>query len=440
MRITSFTKVLFILTFGYCNAQSLTQLKPLRQGDTVPNYKFTNIINFKSKTAYLNDFNNKLLILDFWSTGCASCIESWPKLEKLQTEFGDKIQILLVNPWQDETTVRKLIEKRKNAGIVNLTLPTVCKDARILELFPMKGVPHIVWIGKDKMIKHITHGDVLNSKNIQDIVNGKTIFLPEKTHREIEVDHTKPLFVNGNGGDGNHLLYQSTFSKYVDGIAGAGISSIKSGGYAAFAFNHPIIDLYRFAYSNYKDVGGRNITRLPLNKIVLHVRDTARFFSKINGETVYDNLYVYQLISSSCESPQALQKMMQADLKRIFGLEAKWEKRPVKCLVLTASDTSRIAYREGDYLTIANDIEFRFNKISVLDMMRYLEQVVTYFHYSPYPLVDETGFSGKIGLSLECNVNDFKSLEKSLQSCGMRFKLEVRDIDQLVITEASLTQ
>src|SRR5690606_2373134 len=54
-----------------------------------------------------------------------------------------------------------------------------------------------------------------------------------------------------------------------------------------------------------------------------------------------ENTYTYELIAPKDRTEGELLAMMQQDLERYFGLSANWEVRKVKCLVLSAVDSTR---------------------------------------------------------------------------------------------------
>ena len=81
-------------------------IKALTIGDTVPDITITNVYNYPASTIHLSDLKGKLVILDFWSTWCGACIEAFPKMEKLQKEFGDQLQVILVNTYEGDTIQR----------------------------------------------------------------------------------------------------------------------------------------------------------------------------------------------------------------------------------------------------------------------------------------------------------------------------------------------
>lgn len=52
--------------------------------------------NEKGKLVKLSDYNDKLVVLDFWATWCAPCCKALPHLSKLQDKYSDDIQVLAI--------------------------------------------------------------------------------------------------------------------------------------------------------------------------------------------------------------------------------------------------------------------------------------------------------------------------------------------------------
>lgn len=65
------------------------------------------------KVYYLKDFRGKIVIIDFWQTWCAPCLEDFKGLQKARESWPDKIEILAVSPdWADSPMkVRRFIRK-----------------------------------------------------------------------------------------------------------------------------------------------------------------------------------------------------------------------------------------------------------------------------------------------------------------------------------------
>jgi hypothetical protein len=104
---------------------------------------------------------------------------------------------------------------------------------------------------------------------------------------------------------------------------------------------------------------------------------------------------------------------------------------------LTASDTSLIAYKGGDTIVKMTDVEFNLNNVKMSYVLKYMEDVTPY-HYSPFPIIDETGFKGKIGnISITTKINRHESLNGALKKYKMSFTIKERELEVLVVTDTN---
>src|SRR5690606_36325526 len=74
-------------------ADGRLEIRPLQVGDTIPeelwNIKFNmHYADGRHHAFKLNELRGKLILIDFWASWCASCIEGFPKMEKLQELYG----------------------------------------------------------------------------------------------------------------------------------------------------------------------------------------------------------------------------------------------------------------------------------------------------------------------------------------------------------------
>jgi thiol-disulfide isomerase/thioredoxin len=123
-------------------------------GDRISGFELKQMLNYPSEKARLTDFtNNKALLVDFWFTACSSCIESFPKLDSIQKEYKDDLNILLVT-FETKEKVLKIFNTIKR--ISHVKLPSVVADTLMHLIFPHVSAPHEIWIGKDGKIKAIT--------------------------------------------------------------------------------------------------------------------------------------------------------------------------------------------------------------------------------------------------------------------------------------------
>ncbi|HWY35093.1 MAG TPA: TlpA disulfide reductase family protein, partial [Nitrosopumilaceae archaeon] len=211
------TILMSLITISLLSNDCMTQPIPSEKtvypvvGKLCPDFKLQNIKNYALKTALLKDFRGKWLILDFWTRYCSSCLLSMPKMDSLQKEFKDRLQIILVG--YDEEFARTLYRQMKQK--FNLNLPEAYDRELWEEKFIITSVPYILIIDDKGIIQGITT-QITKSDIISFLKGGHPELLKQpnsldfKTN-EIKYTTKKPLFVNGNAGSDTTFLYRSVF-------------------------------------------------------------------------------------------------------------------------------------------------------------------------------------------------------------------------------------
>ncbi|MCW3091420.1 MAG: hypothetical protein JWP81_2489 [Ferruginibacter sp.] len=319
-------------------AQPMTAKIPaLETGDRIPAITIDHLYNYPASSVRLTDFKGKLLLLDFWSTWCGSCIEGFPKMQALQKEFGSRLQVLLVNTYQgdDIKKVKPFFAKRKALTGEEVSLPYSLLQGSLLAYFPHRFVPHYVWIDASGRVVAITSQLEVTSKNIRAILNGDPVALHTKND-QLEFDTKKPLFVNGNGGSGGPFLYRSMLTPYIEGLGcSSGISRDSAGKISRFyLLNSSLWILLKSAYPA--------LSNFPLNSIVVKTKHAAMHLPGTGVETdVYDASFCYEL-SLPPSSYEALQAYMQQDIARALKIGVSMEERKGRCLVLKRVDANSL--------------------------------------------------------------------------------------------------
>jgi thiol-disulfide isomerase/thioredoxin len=158
---------------GKDNASTLLTGRPdsLRPGDPAPSFVLRNIAG--GNPVFLRDFAGKelrravrnqphqVVVLSFWATWCEPCKQEIPLLTKIAEEFKDQpVKFFLVNTFEQakqpnftEDSVVAVLKAR------NYTLPClVDATGRVSDSYQVRGLPVLVVIDKQGIIRKISHG------------------------------------------------------------------------------------------------------------------------------------------------------------------------------------------------------------------------------------------------------------------------------------------
>lgn len=414
------------------DAQDQGYGRPLRIGNIVPDIEFTGLIGYPSASVKLSDFRDKLVILDFWATWCTACVQAFPKMEELQEQFRESMQVIALTR-EDSLKAASFLAKYAEKKGSKFSIPSVT-NSTVHELFPHRTIPHYVWIDGAGVVIATTDSKAVTADNIQAILDREAVDMPMKQDL-MEFDAQSPLFIDGNGGDGTSTIYRSLLSGPINGLTRSTaiiddrnpkkISHIRS-------INSTIIELYSLVYDE--------AASYPDNRIILEVENPAklRWYAK-SGRTFDEwqqsNTYCYELIAKPAFAPEIRQQVLQ-DLDRYFGLTMHFEKRMLDCWVLVAG--------EGLNGSQTNGGESMHNLFEDGATEKYLtnESVATLLYYlnmdSPLPFVDETGYKGNFDLRLPGDLTNVMALQKTLHDQGLQLTKAKREVEVLVITDEVL--
>jgi peroxiredoxin len=92
-----------------CQAINPQEMKPpLAVGAEAPNFE---LADKSGKKVSLHSLRGKPVLLNFWATWCAPCVEEMPSLENLKKRVGDALQIVTVSVDEEWALVDKFFPK-----------------------------------------------------------------------------------------------------------------------------------------------------------------------------------------------------------------------------------------------------------------------------------------------------------------------------------------
>jgi len=374
--------------------------KVITIGETIPDVLISNLKNYSSETIRFSSFQKELTILDFWSTVCGSCIESFPKMHALQSKFAGKLQLLMVNTYQqdDEKKIATFFERRKTRTGKDFMLPYLLQDSLFLQFFPHKVIPHCVWIDKDRKVLAITHGSAVTETNILAVLNGNSTKL-ELKNDDLLFDETKDRLLAGDKNETDGLIYRSfiTVEKKEKGstiffeTAGEGRIQMMR------IMNHSLLRLYQKA--------NKEIFNHGIEKLVIDPEIATAF--QLDLDEKLRSRFCYEMQSPPITRKQALE-WLAADLKRCFRIEAVAEERMVKCFVISAGATFNKLQTKG----AVTDIDYDQESIRPHITNGKMDELVTILKIIlKQPVIDETGAKQHIDIVLPKGVFSFNQRE-----------------------------
>lgn len=369
------------------------------------------ILNFDTNVIEWCELGDKVIILDFFDTYCVNCIASMPKLQKLQDDLSDKLQIILVT-WQDKETIEDFYKTNKFLKENNVMLPTIYADTLMRRYFPHRGVPHTAWISHNK-VQAITFSDFIRKENIEHLYNNGSINLPLKN----DFEDLDTVYSVGRG-ETEKSIAKLSITGYQNGKSWHGIQVEQdslAGQTVIRFYNRDILGAYTAAFSKIK----KPEFILKEERIVWEVRDPDRYryLPGDDGKNMWSlkNAICYQRIYKGMKAEKDAAKIIIDDLNRELGLAVYWSTRELPCLVL----------QKLDQQTNVNKKEGTLEGTGVLAFM------IDHIGKFP-PVLDEVKSLTMIEVK---DYSSVESLNRQLREYGLLLKEEVRRLDVLVVKE-----
>jgi len=158
----------------------------LKVGDKAPELVITNWIKNIPKST---DLKGKFVIIDFWATWCAPCLESMPHMNNLINKNKSRSNLVFLAMTDEKVDKVNWLLKR-----IPFSAAVVADTTRqTSENYSVSSIPFCVVIDDKNIIRWTGHSADLTNETIDKIMEGEIVSLVEKDKSSLP-DETKTMY------------------------------------------------------------------------------------------------------------------------------------------------------------------------------------------------------------------------------------------------------
>jgi uncharacterized protein (TIGR03435 family) len=379
--------LLLILTICIISCKNENTIAEL--GKPVPNYKFSNILNSKETEISLSDLKGKTVILEFWATWCGPCIPAMKKLDSLQQDFKEDIEIITISS-ENKNRLEKFIKSS------NTTLRIVSNDTTHFQNFKYKVIPHSIIIDKDGIIRAITSPENINKVVIENLIS----------KNEIDLDLKNDFYIDPN-------LEIKTIKAVVNSDYRIELKSFdqeKRGG-------------SKILKNLEGNINGIEMWNSTIPRLYQTLFDVASYHRVVYKDSLseddfpYDNANRYNMTIEVSDNYQPKWKKTGINfLNENFDVNAKMGVDNLDCYVLKNIDNiiKESNSDKPEYMFMGSILKSK--KIKMSQLAEYLE------NFAGLPVLDKTNLNGEYDIELEWQEVDFQTLHSELKKYGLNLE------------------
>jgi thiol-disulfide isomerase/thioredoxin len=273
-----FSSIFFAATFNNSDVKKLS----------VPqSEKWLNV----SRPLEASDLKGHLILLDFWSYSCVSCIQTLPEIKKLEDQFGSKLTVIGVHSGQFANE-KDLAAIKKAVLRYDISYPVINdSDLKIWNSFEVKALPTLILINTHgKVVQtYVGESDVEKIKaDVKKLISkykfqinrqplpvlpekynsiGNVLSFPSKLEYAADFKYKKrqlPAIFISNSGQ-NNIVVSSLSGEIITKI-GSGQKGLEDGSFDVASFNAPQGMTYKNGKLYVADFGNNAIREIDFKE------------------------------------------------------------------------------------------------------------------------------------------------------------------------------
>jgi thiol-disulfide isomerase/thioredoxin len=343
--------------------------------------------------ATLDRLKGKAVVLEFWATWCAPCVEAFPHLNRLVEETkGEPVAFIAVTDESAEAVSRFLSKKTLSAWV------GIDDRRATMDAYGVLGLPQTVLIDAQGVVRGITYPTSLTTAVLKDLAHGRPLSIQE-------AERPEPRVPAGRGGaiefaDASFLVYLGPPNRLGEVMMGPNEEGVPR-------------DSVRHILQNVYFRGG--------------VSPLLLFFDV--GVPV-DKEFGYH-IRVPAGSGVSTRDLLKQALESTLGIRAVREQREMDVLLLKRIGEGSPPRAEGDpklggtVLLGDNFTRGQYSEISGL--VGWLERVTR------KPVIDETGLKGNFDWEFKVKSPGVADMNAALGKLGLSLSAERRRVEVIVI-------
>lgn len=145
----------------------------LGPGETVPDFE---AILADGSTFNIKDYQDKIVVLDFWATWCGPCRAAFPHIDKVREQTADQdVVVIALNAWEPKAAFDRYLEGEGSRFGFTFAHDPAGRDRKTsipATLFNVRSFPTTFVIGKDGVIAASFAGYPEGQTPLEDALRG----------------------------------------------------------------------------------------------------------------------------------------------------------------------------------------------------------------------------------------------------------------------------